>query len=57
MDLSFLHLDNIFGLILTACAVYGAIRQDLKNIHEKIQDAKDSSDKAHRRIDAILMQK
>lgn len=57
MDLTFLHLDNIFGLILTAGAVYGAIRQDLKNIHEKVQDAKESSDEAHRRIDQILMQK
>ena len=55
MGLEFLHLDNIFGLILTAGAVYGAIRTDIKNIHEKINDIKDSSDEAHKRIDALLM--
>ena len=57
MDLGFLHLDNIFGLVLTAGAVYGAIRTDIKNIHEKINDIKDSSDEAHKRIDALLMKK
>jgi len=57
MDFSFLHLDNIVVMLLSAGAVYGAIRSDIKNIHEKINDVQESSNAAHQRIDAILMKK
>lgn len=40
--------------LLAAGALYGAVRQDLKNIHERIGDLGDSLDNAHRRIDAVL---
>jgi hypothetical protein len=53
---------NIIVLILTAGAIYGAIRQDIKNIHEKIgstnervNDVEDTANDAHKRIDAILI--
>jgi hypothetical protein len=57
MDFSFLHLDNVVVMLLSAGSVYGAIRMDIKNIHEKINTVKESSNEAHKRIDAILMQK
>jgi hypothetical protein len=57
MDFGFLHLDNVVVMLLSAGAVYGAIRTDIKNIHEKINDLKDSNDEAHKRIDALLMKK
>lgn len=43
--------------ILTAGAVYGGIRSDLKAIHERISSASKDADEAHRRIDTILLQK
>jgi hypothetical protein len=57
MDFGFLHLDNVVVMLLSAGAVYGAIRSDIKNIHEKINDVQDSSNEAHKRIDALLMKK
>jgi hypothetical protein len=57
MDFGFLHLDNVVVMLLSAGAVYGAIRMDIKNIHEKIHDVQESTNEAHKRIDAILMQK
>ena len=44
-------------LILTAAATYGAIRQDIKNIHEKIAKTQEEVDSAHHRIDAILLER
>ena len=44
-------------LALTAAAVYGAIRMDIKNIHEKIARNQSEIDKAHERIDGILIAK
>ena len=43
-------LLNLFGMILGAGAVYGAIRSDLKHIHEKIE-ALDKS--LNKRIDDV----
>lgn len=55
MDYSFLHIDNMVVMILSAGAVYGAIRSDIKNIHEQIQRMETGIDAAHRRLDDILM--
>lgn len=42
-------------MILGAAATYGAIRQDIKNIHTQIENVKETADKAHERIDDILL--
>ena len=47
---------QIISLLFTAGAVYGAIRSDIKNIHERLSDIKSSADDAHKRLDAILME-
>jgi hypothetical protein len=49
------NVTDIFIVMLTAAAVYGAIRQDLKNIHEKIARAQAVADEAHKRIDSLLI--
>lgn len=41
-------------MVLAAAVTYGAIRQDLKNIHEKIARTERDIDKAHERIDGML---
>ena len=46
---------QVVSLLLTAGAVYGAIRSDIKGIHQRITDIKDSADEAHKRLDEILM--
>lgn len=48
-------LVQIVILVLTAAVTYGAIRQDIKNIHQNIADVKDSVTDAHKRIDSILL--
>lgn len=40
--------------LLAAGALYGAIRQDLKHIHERIGHLDDALDNAHRRIDDVI---
>jgi hypothetical protein len=47
---------QIVSLLLTAGAVYGAIRSDIKGIHQRITDIKASSDDAHKRLDELLME-
>lgn len=41
--------------LLSAGAVYGGIRSDLKAMHEKISSAKESAGEAHKRLDSILL--
>jgi hypothetical protein len=48
---------QVFIMVLVAAATYGAIRQDIKNIHEKIGNNEKSIDQAHSRIDSILMER
>lgn len=55
VSLDGLNFNDIFFMLLTAGSVYGAIRQDLKNIHERINKVEHSADKAHERIDTILL--
>jgi hypothetical protein len=52
-------MDNAFVLqvvtvIATAGAMYGAIRGDIKALHEKATRAQKTGDEAHRRLDAHL---
>lgn len=55
MDFGFLHLDNLIVMILSAGSIYGAIRSDIKNMHERIERVEVSTDESRRRIDNILM--
>jgi hypothetical protein len=52
---------QVIAMLFAAGAIYGAIKADLKNMHEKIADNKEDIkvvrgdvDKAHERIDSIL---
>lgn len=40
--------------LLAAGALYGAIRQDLKHIHERLVDFDDALEKTNRRIDDVI---
>jgi hypothetical protein len=42
---------QIIVAIIGAGAVYGGIRADIKNIHERINDTSASAGRAHDRID------
>jgi hypothetical protein len=42
--------------IIGAGAVYGGIRADIKNIHERISDTSKSAGRAHDRIDRHVEQ-
>lgn len=44
---------QIFVAVLTAGALYGAIRADLKNLREKIERVERDAASAHERIDAL----
>jgi len=48
-------LGQIIALILAAAVTYGAIRQDIKNIHQNISDLRESVNEAHKRIDSIIL--
>lgn len=50
-------ITQIVMMILAAGAIYGAIRQDIKNIHQMIADNKESTNDAHRRIDSLLLER
>tara|TARA_R110000765_G_scaffold119919_1_gene215286 strand:- start:150 stop:329 length:180 start_codon:yes stop_codon:yes gene_type:complete len=41
--------------VLVAAAVFGGIRADLKNMHEKIKNIDGDVTNAHQRIDKILL--
>lgn len=45
---------QLFSFVLTAGAVYGGIRADLKVIHERIKEHGEAITGAHRRIDDLL---
>lgn len=51
-------MDNIplflIGQLITAAAVWGAIRADIRNMHVRIDDIKKAADDAHARIDRHL---
>ena len=43
--------------VLVAAAVFGGIRADLRNMHEKIKNIDGDVTNAHNRIDGILLNK
>ena len=47
-------LIQLAGMLFAAGAVYGAIKGDLKALHESVRDAKATANEAHRRIDTIF---
>lgn len=42
------------GQLITAGAIWGAIRTDVKNLHEHVTEAKQAAKSAHQRIDGLL---
>jgi hypothetical protein len=50
-------LYNIIAALVGAGAVYGGIRQDLKNMHEAIKENSRAVLRAHERIDKHLENK
>lgn len=47
-------LIQLGGMLVTGGMAWGAIRADLKAIHERIVDLKDSAKEAHKRLDDHL---
>ena len=45
----------IAAQIFAAGAIYGAIRADLRALHERVGSVEKSADGAHQRIDTILL--
>lgn len=45
---------QLLSFVLTAGAIYGGIREDLKVIHERIKEHGEAITGAHRRIDDLL---
>ena len=51
-------MDNIllflFGQLVTAAAIWGGIRVEIKNLHSRIDGVLKVADEAHQRIDRHL---
>lgn len=45
------------GPVFTAGAIWGAMRADIKRLHEKADAAHDEASRAHNRIDSIFTSK
>lgn len=52
MDAQFV-IQLVMG-VLTAGAIYGGIRQDIRGIHATIRELSKSNKRAHKRIDRIF---
>lgn len=46
-------LRDVLLPLLTAAATWGAIRADIRSLHEKVRDLRDDLKGAHQRIDRI----
>lgn len=44
----------IAGQLLVAAAIWGGIRADIRNMHERLNQIKEVADSAHERIDALM---
>jgi hypothetical protein len=42
------------GQLILSAAIYGGIRSDIKNMHERLTEAKSLAHDAHKRIDSLL---
>lgn len=47
-------LLEIITLLVTGGALYGAIRSDLRNIHERLNKQEAENTRAHARIDSLI---
>ena len=47
----------IAGQLVTAGAIYGGIRADIRNAIERAAAAEARADKAHQRIDTLLLER
>ena len=47
----------LLGQLITGAAIWGAIRADLKNMHQRIGEVKISADLAHERLNRFLEQR
>lgn len=47
----------LLGQLITGAAIWGAIRADLKNMHQRINEVKTSTDNAHERLNRFLEQR
>ena len=47
----------IVGQVLTAAAIWGGIRSDIRHLHESTREAKEEAAAAHKRIDALLFRR
>lgn len=54
MNLSNELLLQIVTMIATGGAMYGAIRSDMRALHEKVSTAQKTGDAAHARLDAHI---
>ena len=45
------------GMIVAAAVTWGAIRADIRHIHEQVKEAKQAAHEAHRRIDDFYKQR
>ncbi len=45
----------VVGQIIVAAAIWGGIRKDIKNIHERLTIQTNNINHAHKRIDDFLM--
>lgn len=48
-------LLTIAGQLVAAGAIYGGIRADLRNHHERLARVEDETERAHARMDQLLM--
>ena len=53
-------MDNVMlflvGQLITSAAIWGAIRADIKAMHQRMDDVKKVADEAHQRIDRHIEQ-
>lgn len=45
---------NIIGMVITAAAIYGGIRSDIKHLFKSVDSLEKSLSRAHERIDQHL---
>lgn len=48
---------QVLAMVFGAGTVYGAIRADLREIHERLRHAENTADEAHKRLDEVLLRR
>jgi hypothetical protein len=48
------YLPQIMSMLVTAGAIYGGIRADMRGLKDGVKKAQESADKAHTRLDSHL---